>query len=83
MMTHLIILLSITVVLLHCLHQIATLNHKKWTGHQIKFAGLALAHALVAGGAVGIALGMSAAPLLLLVGIAGKILFDRRGRRGA
>lgn len=73
-----VMLLSLAVVLLHCFRQIATLNYRKWQGHQIRFAGLALAHALIAGGAVGIALGMGAAPMLLLVGIAGKILFDRR-----
>lgn len=78
-----VMLLSVTVVLMHCLRQIATMSHLKWRGHQIQFAGLALAHALIAGGAAGIALGLGVAPLLLLVGVAGKILFDRRGRRGA
>lgn len=79
-MITLMIMAALAVVLNHCLHQIATLSHKKWQGHQVRFAGFALAHALVAGGAAGCALGMGAAPLLLLVGIAGKIIFDRRIR---
>lgn len=77
-MTEWITLVALAVVLLHCLRQIASLNYKKWHGHLVKFAGLALAHALIAGGAVGVALGMGVAPMLLLIGIAGKILFDRR-----
>ncbi len=74
-----LMLVSAGVVMMRSTRQIASLSHRKWEGHLLKFTGLSLAHALASGGAVGIALGWHAAPVLLLLGVAGWALFDRRG----
>lgn len=67
------------VVMMRTLCQIATLSHKTWSGHQLEFTGLALAHALFAGGVLAAVLGWHVALYLIVIGAAGQVLFDRRG----
>jgi len=56
----------------------AHLSRKEWGGHLLEFVGITGSYALICGGAVGIPIGYAPAPLMILVGVAGWILFDRR-----
>lgn len=80
MMVVLLSFLAATIVMLHCFNLIAKLNPRNWLGHKLQFAGLAAAYASLAGGAVGTALGYPHSATLLLFGVAGIMLFDRRIR---
>ena len=71
-------LASAAVVLYHSLYQITHLDHKLWDGHQVRFMLMSLSVSMVCGGAVAIVLAWSPGPLLLLIGMAGSMLFDRR-----
>lgn len=73
-----VIWLSVVVVLVRCICISATLSRMRWEGHQARFAGVAAAHALLAGGAVGMLYGLPHAPVMLLAGVAGWIVFERR-----
>jgi len=76
----LILILSTTVIMMHCLCLISKLSPRRWFGHRLQFFGLSAAYAFIAGGSVGIVLGWHMAPAWLLIGVAGKILFERRNR---
>jgi hypothetical protein len=65
-------------VLMRCFGLVSVLNRKKWVGHPFEFTGFSSAIALTAGGAVGVLLGSSLGPLLLLTGVAAWMFFDRR-----
>ena len=73
-----LILIPAAVVMVHCIYMIAHLNPREWRGQRFYFSGLAMSYSLTAGGAVGIAIGWTPGPLLLLFGLAGLIIFDRR-----
>jgi hypothetical protein len=68
------------VVLIRCVCVSATFSKRNWTGHQLQFAFLSASYALIAGGALGVAVGWHLGPACLLFGVAGMILFDRRIR---
>lgn len=69
------------VVLVRCVHVAASLNIRDWTGPRWQFVGLAGSFSSIAAGAFGVALAVHWAPLVLLSGIAGLIVFDRRTPR--
>lgn len=75
---NLILILAAVVIMVRCTCIIATLSPRTWLDHRLKFFGLSAAYALMAGGAVGTATGWHAGPALLLIGVAGTVLFDRR-----
>lgn len=74
-----LLLLAAGVILVHCLCVISNLSHRKWSGHKGRFAGVTFSVALLAGGAAGMVLDYPPAPVLLIVGIAGAYIFERRG----
>lgn len=75
----LLLLLPATFVILgHSLDLASTLSRKQWVGHPFRFAGFSISIALTAGGAVGVLLGAFYAPALLVLGVAGCMMFDRR-----
>lgn len=79
--TIILLVVCAAIVLMRTLCQISTLSHKTWSGHQMAFTGLSLAHALFAGGVLAAVLGWHVAPYLMVVGAAGQVLFDRRSTK--
>jgi hypothetical protein len=73
-------LLAAGVIMHHCTCLIAKLSPRNWFGHRLQFIGLAAAYSLMAGGSVGTAVGYPHGATLLLLGVAGLVLFDRRNR---
>ena len=69
------------VVLARCICVAPRLSRSSWTGHKAHFVALAGTYSLLAGGALGTALKWNYGPLLLLVAVAGWVLFDRRAPR--
>lgn len=69
------------VVLARCICVAPKLSRSGWTGHKMHFIALAGTYSLMAGGAVGTALHWQHGPLLLLLAVAGWVLFDRRAPR--
>ena len=78
-MSTLILLIAAGVILVHCICVTARLSRNKWHGHKGRFAGVSASIALMAGGAAGMVLDFAHAPLLLLIGMAGEFVFNRRG----
>lgn len=74
----LILILAAIIILVQCTCIIAKLSPRAWLGSRLKFLGLSAAYALMAGGAVGTAAGWHMGPALLLIGVAGTVIFDRR-----
>ena len=72
------ILLSAGVVLVRCIHVITHLDRHEWDGHPLQFVGLSASYSLLAGGAVAVVFGTEYASALMLAGISGRIVFDRR-----
>lgn len=72
---------AMTVVLARCICVVPKLSWRNWNGHRVHFVALAGTYALLGGGAVGTALHWSVGPLLLIVAVAGWVLFDRRAPR--
>lgn len=68
------------VVVMRCVCVAAHLSRKSWSGHLLQFVGITLSYALIAGGAIGVALHWHSGSTLLLIGMSGWILFDRRNR---
>ena len=66
------------IVLVRCVCVAAKMSHREWEGHPLQFYGITASYALTGGGAVGMALGMVSAPVLLLIGVALWVVFDRR-----
>lgn len=69
------------IVLARCICMVPRLSRSAWTGSRGHFAAMAGTYALLAGGAVGTALHASFGPLLLLLAVAGWVVFDRRRPR--
>lgn len=76
-----VMLVAMCVVLARCICVVPKLSHKNWGGHRAHFAALAGTYALLGGGAVGTALHWDMGPVMLLVGVSGWVLFDRRAPR--
>jgi hypothetical protein len=66
------------IVLMRCVHVAARLNIRDWRGPRWRFIGLAASFSALAAGAFGVALFVQWAAFMLLAGIAGLIVFDRR-----
>lgn len=79
-MSKILMILSAIIVMVHCTCMIARLNYRNWFGRQLQFVGLTVSYSFIAGGSVGIALSWPPAAAVLLFGLAGWILFDRRMR---
>lgn len=71
-------LLAAGVVLMRCVCLAAHLNPAKWGRHRIHYALYAASLACLGAGALGVALAWPPARLMLLFGVAGWVLFDRR-----
>lgn len=74
----LLAMMSAGVVLYHGICVSSRLSRKAWEGHMLQFFGISASYALVCGGSVGVALRWEPAALLLLLGVAGWVIFDRR-----
>lgn len=74
-------LAAMVVVLARCICVVPRLSFRAWTGHRAHFTALAGTYALLAGGAVGTALHLPIGPTLLLLAVAGWVIFDRRKPR--
>lgn len=83
MILSIILIMAAGVVMVHCICLISKLSPRRWFGHRLQFFGLSAAYSFIAGGSVGIVFGWPLASVLLLFGVAGKILFERRNRGGA
>lgn len=68
-------------ILFKMLSAISGFSHQKWAGRKIKFSMLTLSHACVGAGAVGVATGVLFGAPMLLLGVAGVMLVERRGMR--
>lgn len=80
-MTEPIMLACMVIILARCICVTPKLSRTTWSGSRAHFAALAGTFALLAGGAVGTALHWTHGPLLLMMAVAGWILFDRRKPR--
>ncbi len=76
-----LMLAAMLVVLARCICVVPKLSWRDWTGDRLHFIALALTYGLLAGGSVGTALHLDFGPLLLLLAVAGWVLFDRRQPR--
>lgn len=77
----LVSLLAAGVVLVRVVCVAAHLSRRNFNGHPLQFLALSASYALLAGGATGTVLHLKIGPLMLLVGVALWVVFDRR--RGA
>ena len=82
------------IVFVRCICVSAKINKEGWGGHPLQFLGIAAAYSLLLGGSAGMALWCIAgymghpvspilsdrSPWLLLLGVALRIIFDRRRR---
>ena len=66
------------IVLRRCVYQIADLNPDTWHNHPLKFIGMSLSVALILSGTGGAILQVQSASILLVAGMALKIVSDRR-----
>lgn len=80
-MTDIVMLVAMAVILARCICVVPKLSRKTWSGHQAHFAALAGTYALLAGGSVLTALHHPLGSILLLIAVAGWVLFDRRSPR--
>ena len=74
-------LITTAVIFSHCLTLAADIKRHAWDGHLLEFTAFTLSIAALGAGAAGALLGWPPAVILLLVGIAGTIVIDRRKRR--
>lgn len=71
-------MIAAVVILTRCVCIASTHSRKTWEGHPLAFIGIATGYPLLVGGAIGMLLGWTASPWLLLFGVAIVILADRR-----
>ena len=76
----LLLMVPTLVVLVRVVCVASKLSRKAWSGHQWEFVGLSLSYSLVAGGALAVCMYWHDGSALLLYGVAGWILFDRRNK---
>lgn len=74
----LVLLASTIVVMMKCLVLVAHLSPKRWFGPKWKLLGLAMAYALLSGGAVGTLFFWPPGAALMVIGLAMLFIFDRR-----
>lgn len=74
----LVLVLAVLVILVRVCCIAANLRRSRWCGHLWQFDAFAIGLALQAGGAVGILLGYAPGGVMLLLGLALQVLFDRR-----
>lgn len=72
--------LAAAVVLYKTLYHVANLSHKAWAGRKLEFTFLSLSYALMCAGALGAAFGFRIGAAMLLLGLAGIQIIDRRNR---
>lgn len=75
------LLLAAGVVLMRCACVASHLTPRKWGARRIQYAAFAGSLAALGAGALGVALHWQPAGIMLLIGAAGVILFDRRTPR--
>jgi len=80
-LTDALMMICMMIVLARCICVVPRLSRVTWTGSRGHFAAVAGTYALLAGGAVGTALHVAFGPLLLLLGVAAWVVFDRRRPR--
>lgn len=80
-MIEIITYVAMAIVLARCICVMPRLSRREWSGHRAHFVALSGTYALLAGGAVGTALHSTFGPPLLLLAVAGWVLFDRRKPR--
>lgn len=73
-----LMLIATSIIMLRGFSLISTLSYKKWTGCTFEFVGFSASIALTMGGAVGILFNHQSGPILLLIGMAGWMFFNRR-----
>ena len=73
-----LMLVATSVIMLRGFSLISTLSLKKWTGCTLEFIGFSTSVSFVMGGAVGILFNHQSGPILLLLGMAGWMFFNRR-----
>lgn len=78
MIHQILLIIAAGVVLFRATCIAAHFDRKKWVGPKWRFAGIAIAYALLAGGALGVAVNRPMGPTLLLVGVALMFVADRR-----
>ena len=81
-----LIYLSAAVILSHCILIASRLSRRKWQGHVARYFFVTTSYSLIAGGALGAALGWTLGCELLIIGMAVLLLSERRGtshERGA
>ena len=76
-----VMLVAMCVILMRCICVVPKLSRRGWTGHRVHFAALAGTYALLGGGSVGTALHWPLGPTMLIAGVAGWVIFDRRAPR--
>ena len=76
-----IILIAASTVLVRTVCLAAKMNARDFKGHQFRFIAIAAANSFLAAGAVGTVLCWRHGTLLLLVGVALKLVSDRRNDR--
>ena len=72
--------IAAVIVMLHVINLVSKFNHETWQGHKLHFAALAVSYAFLAGGAIAAVLRFPPSGAMLLLGVAGILLFDRRIR---
>ena len=80
MMDFLLILAALA-VLYKMLSAISSLSHFKWRSRKVQFSLLTASYAAMGAGAFGVAVEVGFGPQMLLVGLAGVMLIERRGAR--
>lgn len=80
MFVQMLAMLAACIVMVHTVCVASSVSRKAWEGHALQFAGIAFSYALVAGGSLGVVLRWAHGPEMLLFGVAGWIVFDRRNR---
>lgn len=78
MLCHLLMLSAAAVVLVRCACLAAHLDVKTWGGPRARFAAFAASISMTGAGALGVALAWAPAGMMLLLGLAGLVLFGRR-----
>lgn len=76
-----VMLVATAIIFSHCLTLAADIKRHAWDGHLLEFTAFTLSVAALGAGAAGVLLGWRPAGVLLLVGIAGTTVIDRRKRR--
>lgn len=80
MLYNIVLVFCVLVVLYRMLHHMATMDYREWAGRLTAFAALAFFYALQLVGAVMVAAQARQGAAVLLIGLAGTMLIERRNR---